>query len=90
MAYTVTIVNKTVFGNKRVSLLDVTADAQSGSVDSGFGVVDAFSVGPVSMATFSLVKFRPNISAASAASNGQIMVSGAASGDRFFITVYGH
>lgn len=90
MAFTVTVVNKTVFGNKRVSLLDVTADAQSGVVDSGHSVVDAFTVGPISMATFSLVKIRPNINAASAASNGQIMVSGVASGDRFFLTVFGH
>lgn len=89
MAYSVTVVDKTVFGNKRVCIFDVTADAQSGVVETGLSRVDAFDVGPVSMATFSLVKFRPNISAASAAANGSIMVSGAASGDRFFITVYG-
>lgn len=90
MAYTVTVVNKTVFGNKRAHLLDVTADAQSGVVDTGHGIVDAFTVGAISMNTNSLVKMRPNINAASAASNGQIMVSGCTSGDRFFLVVYGH
>lgn len=89
MAFTVTVVNRTVMGNKRVDLLDVTADAQSGVVATGMKYVDAFSVGPVSMATVSLVKFRPNIGADSAAANGSIMVSGSASGDRFFLTVYG-
>lgn len=89
MAYTATVVRKTVFGNERVVIFDVTADAQSGVVDAGM-YVDGFAVGPISMATVSLVKFRPNINAASAASNGNIMISGAASGDRFFLTVYGH
>lgn len=89
MAYTATVVDKTVFGNKRVHIFDVTADAASGSVDSGMSYIDAIQVSPVSMATFSLVKFRPNINAASAASNGLVMISAAASGDRFFLHVYG-
>lgn len=89
MAYSVTVVDKTVFGNKRVCILDVTADAQSGVVDTGLSVVDALSLGPVSMNTFSLVKVRPNINAASAAANGKLMISGCTSGDRLFITVYG-
>lgn len=89
MAYTATVVKKTVFGNERVVVFDVTADAQSGVVDAGM-YVDAFSTGPISMNTNSLVKIRPNINAASAASNGNIMISGCTSGDRFYLTVYGH
>lgn len=89
MAYSATVVRKTVFGNERVVIFDVTADAQSGVVDCGM-YVDGFTVGPISMATLSLVKFRPNINAASAASNNNIMISGAASGDRFYLTVFGH
>ena len=90
MAYTVTVVEKTVFGNKRAVILDVTADAASGVVATGLNRIVAHSVSPVSMATHSLVKFRPNVNAASAASNGNIMVSGAADGDRFFVIAYGH
>jgi hypothetical protein len=89
MAYTATVIEKTVFGNLRTVIYDVTADAASGVVDAGMNIV-GFAVGPVSMATVSLVKFRPNIGADSAAANGKLMVSGAASGDRFFLTIYGH
>lgn len=89
MAYTATVVFKTVLGNKRVHVYDVTADAQSGVVNTGFKYIEAHQASPISMATFSLVKIRPNINAASAASNGAIMISGAASGDRLFLTVFG-
>lgn len=89
MAYTATLVKNDVQGSTRVKVFDVTADAASGVVDSGHSIVLWHQVSPISMATMSLVKFRPNINAASAASNGNIMVSGAASGDRFFLTVYG-
>lgn len=91
MAFTVTVVDKTVFGNKRAILLDVTADAVSGVVAvPGLNVVDCISATQVSMVTMSLIKFHPNVNAASAASNGNIMVSGTTSGDRFFLVVYGH
>lgn len=89
MAYTATLVKKTVHGNERVVAFDVTADAQSGVVDAGM-YIDHFSVGPISMNTFSLVKFRPNIGADSAAANGKLMISGCTSGDRMFITIFGH
>lgn len=90
MAYTTTVVKKDVHGSQRAFTFDVTADAQSGVVDTGLAYVEGFTVGPVSMNTFSLVKFRPNISGASAASNGQVMISGCTSGDRFFLMVFGH
>ena len=89
MAFTATLVRNTVFGNERVQIYDVTADAQSGVVACGI-YVDAVMLTQVSMTTNSLIKCRPNINHASAASIGNVMLSGCTSGDRFFLMVYGH
>lgn len=79
MAYTVNQV-KTVFGDQRVHLCNVTADAASGTIPTGLSVITGYSVGPISMATASpLMK----------ASGGTITVSAAANGDNFFLIVYG-
>lgn len=88
MAYTATIQKKTVFGNQRVEQYLVTADAASGSVTTGLSVVESAGICPVSMATAG-IKVKINTSAASAAANGQVLVSSAVSGDAFFLTVYG-
>jgi hypothetical protein len=79
MAYTTTL-TKSVFGNKSVALCNVTADAASGTIVTGLSVIEHWTVGPQSMATSS-----PKI----AASGGTITVSNAASGDLFYLTVYG-
>jgi hypothetical protein len=88
MAYSVTTIRETVFGNQRVTQLQVTADAASGAVDAQMGVVESVQVTPISMAT-AAGKFKPNLNAASAASNGNVFVSSVAAGDVFFMTVYG-
>lgn len=79
MAYTVTKV-PTVFGNKKVDLCSVVADAASGTIPTSLGAIDAISLGPQSMAT-SAIKMT--------VSGGTITVSNAASGDQFWLTVYG-
>lgn len=79
MAYSASIV-KTVFGDKRVMICNVTADAASGQISTGLQAVDGWSVGVQSMAT-SAVKI--------AASGGTLTVSNAASGDAFYLTVFG-
>lgn len=79
MAFTVTKTNS-VFGNKAVAICEVTADAASGTIVTGFGAIDGYSLSPISMATASpLIK----------KSGGTITVSAAASGDNFYLTVYG-
>jgi hypothetical protein len=88
MAYTATKLFSSVYGNKRVEAYSVVADATSGSVVTGLSVIDAVSMAPVSMAT-SGVKMRRNLSAASAAANGSLMIDDAASGDVFEIVVHG-
>jgi hypothetical protein len=79
MAYTVTQ-EKTVFGNLRVHVCNVTADAASGTIPTGLTTIVGYSIAPVSRATAApLMK----------SSGGTITVSNAASGDNFFVTVFG-
>jgi hypothetical protein len=79
MAYTVTQ-EKTVWGNMRVHICNVTTDAASGTIPTGLTQIAGYSLAPISMATAApLMK----------ASGGTITVSAAASGDNFFLTVYG-
>ena len=79
MAYTVTK-EASVFGNKRVVICNVTADAASGIITPGLGVIDGYSMSPISMATAApLIKI----------STTTVVVSAAASGDNFFLVIYG-
>jgi hypothetical protein len=79
MAYTVSK-EVTAMGNKRVSLVSVTADAASGTIPTGLGKIDNVVLGPQSMAT-SAIKI--------STSGGTVTVSNAVNGDVFFLQVYG-
>jgi hypothetical protein len=79
MAYTVTK-EQAVFGNERVVICNVSADAASGTIPTGLGTIVGHSLGPQSMST-AAVKM--------SVSGGTVTVSNAASGDVFFLTVYG-
>lgn len=79
MAYTVTT-TKTVFGDQRVHLCNVTADAASGTIPTGLAVITGYAVGPISMATASVIM---------KASGGTVTISAAANGDNFYLTIYG-
>lgn len=79
MAYTVTQ-EKTVFGNMRAHICNVTADAASGTIPTGLTAITGYALAPVSMATAApLIK----------ASGGTVTVSNATNGDNFYLTVYG-
>jgi hypothetical protein len=89
MAYTVTKIYSD-YTSKGISVYDVTADAASGVVTTGFNAVDSvIGMVPVSMGT-AAIKIKKNLSAASAAANGSIMVSSAVNGDNFILIVAGH
>lgn len=79
MAYTVSA-TKVVLGNKRAELIEVTADAASGTIPCGLGGIDCISLAPKSMATAAIKM---------STSGGTVTVSNAASGDNFFLTVIG-
>lgn len=79
MAYTVTT-EPTVFGNKKVVICRVTADAASGIITPGLGAIDGYTLGPISMASAApLMKI----------SGATVVVSAATNGDDFYLTVYG-
>lgn len=89
MAYTVSHLVKTVFGTERVGMIRVTADAASGAVTTGMGVVDFVNVSCQSCSTAGFRTFM-NQAADLSASNGSVAISGVASGDVIYLTVYGH
>lgn len=89
MAFTVSNMGNSVFGNKVAKFLRVTADAADGSVVTGLGVVENVSLGPQSMATAS-VRIKMNLTGAGTAANGSLTCSGVASGDVFNLLCIGH
>ena len=88
MAFTATVDKKTVFGDERVIHYTITADAATGVIDTGLGTVVAVQASPASMASapFSIKK---DELAAGTASAGSIAITGVASGDEIYVTVYG-
>lgn len=87
MAYTVTTV-KTVFGNERVHHLDITADAATQTVETGLKVIRAHAVG-IQSCTTAAFKIYANSNASGVQSMGVLGISGMASGDKIFVTVFG-
>lgn len=88
MAFSRSEVKQTVLGNERVVHLIVTADANSGAVDSGLSVIDSISVAVRSAATGSQ-KFKANLNSAGTALPGSIFCSSCTNGDAFYVTVFG-
>jgi len=88
MAFTTSFLTKTTFGNQRVHFIRVTADAATGVVDTGFDVVEMFSVGNQS-STAATEKYAMNELCAGTASVGNIGITGCTSGDEYMLTVYG-
>lgn len=89
MAYTVTKVLDTVFGNQRVRSFDVTADATTQAIATGLQYVNVAHIQPLSMTTTTVPKVAVNVTASGAASNGSVAMTTVVSGDHFFLTVYG-
>lgn len=88
MAYTVSILDKTVFGNKVVRALQITADAATQTVVTGLNTVDYYTLAPVSM-TSSGIKIFKNAGAIGTSIAGALGVSGVTSGDVFIVLAYG-
>jgi len=78
----------TTLGNKKVAFLSCSVDSASGNIDTGLGVVDHVSICPISMASAAIV-LKKNIGSGATSRPGVININGAASGDVFFLTVYG-
>jgi hypothetical protein len=91
MAYTASfLVKNQAVGQHFQHHVRVTADALSGSFDTGFNVVDFIQYSIQSATTTLMPRVFINKDAALAASNGTIAISGATSGDEYYFTVIGH
>lgn len=89
MAYTVSNIANSVFGNKNVKFLRVTTDAATGVVPTGFSIVETLlGLAPQSMGTAG-IKIKLNEGVASTATVGSLGITGCATGDVFFLTVVG-
>ena len=86
MAWTLTK-TKTVFGDKKVVIIDVTTDSAEATVETGLKRIDGFTMGIQSLTA--LATMLPNVGSTATALNGYIGASGFTSGDEMFLTVYG-
>lgn len=92
MAFSSTVAFKNVAGNTRIVCLSMVADSANGdtttSGTAGIGYCFAAQISPVSMATGApIIKINKNN--AGSASNGNVSVSACATGDVFYLTIYG-
>ena len=88
MAYTVTVLNKTVHGNERVIRYNVLADATTQTVATGLGVITGINVVNKS-ATSGMGKYSINLNATGSAAAGSFAMTGIVSGDEYYVTVFG-
>jgi hypothetical protein len=90
MAYTTSFLIKNQgVGAHYVHHVRVTADAASGAFETGFNVVDFIQHSPQS-ATSAAYRVFANANSGLTANNGSVALSGLASGDVVYVTVYGH
>jgi len=92
MAFSSTVAFKSVFGNTRVTCLSMVADSGNGDTSAtgvaGIGYAFAAQLTPISMATGApIVKI--NKLNAGTTSAGQVSISACATGDVFYLTIYG-
>ena len=88
MAYTVSHLMSTVMGDQRVIGARVTADAATGTWETGLGNVATINNALQSGAS-APVMFAINEGVSGTAIAGLVAITGAASGDEFLITAYG-
>jgi len=87
MAFTVTRFKQN-FGNKLAYGMKIVADAATQNVESGLDVIEWYNLGAGSMATRA-ISVGINSGTSGTANAGNIGVTGVASGDEFYLTVYG-
>lgn len=88
MAFNNSVIHQDVVGSSRMIVYSCVADAASGLVTTPLGRVYATAYVPVSLTT-GLMGIKQNVGAASAVCHGVVQCSGVATGDVFYLTVYG-
>jgi hypothetical protein len=89
MAYTVTKLVSTVWGNHRVLQFDVTADAATQTVVTTLGLIYGMAICPASMMSQASLTFQANSNATGVRAYGSVGMSGLTNGDHFYLTVIG-
>lgn len=88
MAFNNSLIERSVFGNKAVQFYSCVADAATGTIVTGLNSVSAIQV-TLKSASTAAVKFKINTLESGTAAAGTIAVTGAVSGDEYYVTVYG-
>jgi translation initiation factor 1 (eIF-1/SUI1) len=88
MAFNNSLLERTTFGNKSVQVYSCVADGATGTVVTGLQTVDFIQVTYKSMSS-GASKFKTNLGTSGTAIAGTVAVTGVASGDEFYMTVYG-
>lgn len=88
MAFTLEILEKSVFGNKRVNVISCSVDSASGNIDTGLSVIDWVSWSPISMTTAAMV-VKKNLGSGATARPGIVNINAATTGDVFTMVAYG-
>lgn len=88
MAFSLSITSKKVYGNDQVIHGVLSADGAAGAVATGLGILDMAHVTPKSAATGN-ANVKINLGATATSIAGTLAVTGVASGDEFYVTVYG-
>lgn len=88
MAFTVSSIAKPAFGNQRVHVMRVTTDSAENVVETGLQLIHWHEISWIKC-TDAAFSARENAGTTSTVLAGTIGFSGVASGDIFFLTVYG-
>lgn len=88
MAFSNSKILNTVWGDKRVEAYSSVADAATGTILTGLTTIENISVA-LKSATTAAVKFVVNQSVTGTSVPGTVAITGAVSGDEFYVTVYG-
>lgn len=93
MAWTTTKKSEFAAGNHKIQLWELNADSATLELKTGLGVIDHAQLTPASGAA-SAASFgwqvKLNQLSANTASNGYVSVTGAASGNKLLLAVWGH
>lgn len=88
MAFTTSLLAKTTFGNYRAHAYRITADDATQAIDTGLDVIEWANTA-IQSATTGAFKLAINEGAEGTSTLGTIALTGCASGDEYFVTVYG-
>ena len=89
MAWTTTKVAQYNAGNQNIQQWKLVAESATLELSTGLGVIDCAVLSPADVSTAN-VYYGVNVTSAAVASNGMLAVTGATSGDVFYVAVYGH